>query len=195
MERGRLGTLVLAAALAAGCAGEDGDPGPAGPAGPEAAALHAIGPDGTDHGAVVYFERFYPLTVHGGLGTTNVAMFAVAEGAGTGPTYALMRALLTGTPFPCPRWFAEADCAGASLGFIATAATGLACAADGHAWRVSFSEAPVEATFQSAELPRWSGSDLVVECMNGSGTAVLIPAMEDLGTYATIAGPMHVEVR
>jgi hypothetical protein len=122
-------------------------------------------------------------------------MFAIAERAGTGPTYALQRALLTGTPIPCPRWFAEAGCAGTSLGFVATSATGLACAVDGHAWRPSLADAPVEATFQSVELPRWSGSDFVVECLSAGGTTTLIPAMEDLGTYAAIPGPLHVEVR
>lgn len=178
-----------------GPTGPTGPAGPTGPTGPAATALHAIGPDGTDLGPVLYFERYFVVGIPGGAINTNVMVFAVAERPATGPAFALWRALVTGTPIPCPVWFPGTGCeAGTALGYQAPSATGFACAMDGHAFRASFTATPVNQMFQSAELPRWDGNDFVTECVTTTGTAPMVP-FEDLGAYAAVTGRVHVEVR
>ncbi len=209
--------MAALALVGTGCSGQKGDPGPMGPSGPSgpvgatgpsgpsgpagptggatAPTLHAIGVDGTDYGAIVYFDRFTSVTVVGGATSAAVPLFAVAEKPGTGPAHALQRVLSTGTPFPCPLWFPGPSCeAGTALGTSLVPATGLACAMDGHAWRPA-TTAPVDRAVQSAELPRWNGTDLVTECVPVTGTIPIVLGFEDLGAFTAIAQRVYVEVR
>jgi hypothetical protein len=203
--------VALIAVLAAGCSAEKGDPGPIGPSGPAgiagpsgppgppgpaATSLHAIDANGADLGQVLYFERDFQVGAAGTTSNVNVAMFAVAEKPGGGPAYALWRSLLTGTPIPCPVWFSGTDCAvGTALGYQARAATGFACGRDGRAWRASFTATAESKAYQSAELPRWNGTDFIVECVAYGGpiAADFVP-LEDFGAHAAV-GRVHVEVR
>ena len=215
MTRSTAGIAAVLVAFAAGCSGEKGAPGPTGPSGPTGAigpsgpsgasgpsgpagaapALHAVGVDGTDYGATVYLERFFPAALPQNAGSVNVVVFAVAERPGAAPAHALQRALLTGTPIPCPIYFAEPGCpAGAALGAHAQSATGLACAMDGHAWRAA-TVAAVATAVQSAELPRWDGTDWVTECVPQGGTLPIVPGFEDLGAYTAIAQRVYLELR
>jgi hypothetical protein len=176
-----------------GPVGPTGATGPTGPAGATVGLLQARTASGHDLGVVYMYERSFAATSTAPFGgTVFVPIFAVLEQTGGAPVHMLVRLLYTGTPAPCPLYYASTDCTGTALGMNPVSATGFSCMADGgRAGRADPTVAPATVSYASATSARYDGADFVRVCTAGAGSAPALPVV-DLGVPATVAERVYM---
>jgi hypothetical protein len=156
--------------------------------------LRALTSTGDDLGIVYMYERSFAIA-NAASPTTNsfVPIFAVKEQNGVNPVHLPLRLLYTGTPIPCPLYFASVDCSGTPLGMDIRAATGFACGIPGgHAGRADPTLSPPVTAFGSSSSGRYDGADIVLVCVTSSGASPMFP-IQDLGAYAPVTARVYLE--
>jgi hypothetical protein len=115
------------------------------------------------------------------------------EQNGTNPAHMLARLLHTGTPIPCPIFYASTDCSGTPIGMDARAATGFACGIPGgHTGRADPTLTPTVLSYGSSSSYRHDGTDIVLVCITSTGALPMLP-IQDLGPYATVSARVYME--
>jgi len=178
-----------------GVPGPTGPTGPTGTTGPSAGLLRALTSTGSDLGIVYTYERSFPVANAASPDTNSyVPIFAVKEQNGTGPAHMLLRLLYTGTPVPCPLFYAAFDCSGTPIGMDGRAATGFACGIPGgHAGRADPTAGPVSLAAGSSSFGRYDGADFVFTCTAIPGVIVPMFPIQDLGASAPVAARVYLE--